>query len=68
MSIIRLKSLTSKLILATGVAIAGVMVVSNTYLIYQTRERVHDLTMQRAEAEAYAAEHGTVVEPLPLGS
>lgn len=52
MSKIQMKSLASKLILATGAAIAGVMLVSNTVLIFQTRDRVQQLTMERAEAEA----------------
>ncbi len=51
---IRLQSLASKLILATGAAIAGVMLVSNSILIFQTRERVQQLTVERAEAEASA--------------
>ncbi|PZU21853.1 MAG: methyl-accepting chemotaxis protein [Shinella sp.] len=52
MSPIRLKSLASKLILATGCAIAGVMLISNSFLILQTRDRVQQLTLERAEAEA----------------
>ncbi|MCX8995796.1 methyl-accepting chemotaxis protein [Rhizobiaceae bacterium BDR2-2] len=52
MSKILLKSLAGKLILATGVAIAGVMLVSNSFLIFQTRDRVQQLTLERAEAEA----------------
>ncbi|OWK26443.1 hypothetical protein AJ87_04455 [Rhizobium yanglingense] len=52
MSIFRMKSLAAKLILITGAAIALVLLVSNFFLIGQTRDRVHALTMDQANLEA----------------
>ncbi|MGL3608347.1 methyl-accepting chemotaxis protein [Rhizobium sp. G187] len=54
MSIFRVQSLASKLILVTGVAIAIVLFFSNLVLISQTRQRVEALTMDQANAEAKA--------------
>jgi methyl-accepting chemotaxis protein len=51
---IKIRSLSTKLILATGGAIATVLVASNSFLILQTSERVHALTMEQANTEARA--------------
>ncbi|MFT4184244.1 MAG: methyl-accepting chemotaxis protein [Rhizobium sp.] len=52
MSTFRMKSLAAKLILVTGVAITLVLIVSNVFLISQTRDRVEQLTMAEANSEA----------------
>jgi methyl-accepting chemotaxis protein len=52
MFVFRMKSLAAKLIVITGAAIALVLVVSNLFLIDQTRERVQVLTMDQANLEA----------------
>ncbi|SCB57715.1 methyl-accepting chemotaxis sensory transducer with Cache sensor [Rhizobium aethiopicum] len=52
MFIFRMKSLAAKLIVITGVAIALVLIVSNFFLIDQTRDRVQTLTMDQANLEA----------------
>jgi methyl-accepting chemotaxis protein len=52
MFIFRMKSLAAKLILITGAAIALVLLLSNFYLIDQTRSRVQTLTMDQANLEA----------------
>ncbi|MBX5225939.1 methyl-accepting chemotaxis protein [Rhizobium sp. NLR9b] len=54
MFIFRMKSLAAKLIVITGVAIAHVLIVSNLFLIGQTRDRVQTLTMDQANLEAKA--------------
>jgi methyl-accepting chemotaxis protein len=52
MFIFRMKSLAAKLLLITGAAIALVLLVSNFFLIDQTRSRVQTLTMDQANLEA----------------
>jgi methyl-accepting chemotaxis protein len=52
MSIFRMKSLAAKLILITGIAIALVLLISNFFLINETRDRVETLTMDQANLEA----------------
>ncbi|WP_454847991.1 methyl-accepting chemotaxis protein [Rhizobium binxianense] len=52
MFVFRMKSLAAKLIVITGAAIALVLVVSNLFLIDQTRDRVQTLTMDQANLEA----------------
>lgn len=52
MVIFRMKSLAAKLIVITGIAIALVLIVSNFFLIGQTRDRVQTLTMDQANLEA----------------
>ncbi len=52
MFIFRMKSLAAKLIVITGAAIALVLVVSNLFLIDQTRDRVQTLTLDQANSEA----------------
>ncbi|WP_326888338.1 methyl-accepting chemotaxis protein [Rhizobium beringeri] len=52
MFIFRMKSLAAKLIVITGIAIALVLIVSNFFLIDQTRDRVQTLTMDQANLEA----------------
>ncbi len=54
MSILRMKSLAAKLIVVTGLAIALVLLVSNFFLISQTRARVETLTMDQANVQAKA--------------
>ena len=51
---LKVKSLATKLILVTGCAITTVLVASNSFLISQTSERVHALTMDQANTEARA--------------
>ena len=46
------RSIAAKLLAVTGIAIALVLFLSNLVLISQTRDRVHALTMQQADAEA----------------
>ncbi|KPF47317.1 chemotaxis protein [Rhizobium sp. AAP43] len=46
------RSIAAKLLVVTGVAIALVLFLSNFILISQTRDRVHSLIMQQANAEA----------------
>ena len=48
------RSIAAKLLVVTGVAIAFVLMLSNLFLIYETRDRVQTLTMQQATAEAEA--------------
>ena len=48
------RSIAAKLLVVTGLAIGLVLILSNLVLISQTRDRVHDLTMQQADAEANA--------------
>ena len=48
------RSIAAKLLVVTGVAIALVLMLSNLFLIYETRDRVQTLTMQQATAEAEA--------------
>ncbi|NKN35063.1 HAMP domain-containing protein [Agrobacterium sp. a22-2] len=48
------KSIATKLLLVTGLAIALVLIFSNLFLIYQTRDRVQTLTMDQADSEAKA--------------
>ncbi|OCJ17481.1 chemotaxis protein [Rhizobium sp. AC44/96] len=52
MFIFRMKSLAAKLILITGISIAFVLLVSNFFLIGETRSRVQTLTMDQANLEA----------------
>lgn len=52
MSLFRFKSLATKLMVVSGVAITSVLLVSNLVLISQSRERVETLTMDQANAEA----------------
>ncbi|GGD91804.1 methyl-accepting chemotaxis protein [Rhizobium anhuiense] len=52
MFVFRMKSLAAKLIVITGIAIALVLIVSNFFLIGQTRDRVQILTMDQANLEA----------------
>jgi methyl-accepting chemotaxis protein len=54
MFVFRMKSLAAKLILVTGIAIALVLIVSNFFLIDETRNRVQTLTMDQANLEAKA--------------
>jgi methyl-accepting chemotaxis protein len=54
MFIFRMKSLAAKLILITGCAIALVLLISNFFLIGETRNRVETLTMDQANLEAKA--------------
>ncbi len=46
------RSIAAKLLVVTGVAIGLVLFLSNLVLISQTRDRVHSLTMEQADAEA----------------
>jgi methyl-accepting chemotaxis protein len=46
------RSIAAKLLVVTGIAIGLVLFLSNLVLISQTRDRVHSLTMQQADAEA----------------
>ncbi|MDH4439249.1 MAG: methyl-accepting chemotaxis protein [Rhizobium sp.] len=46
------RSIAAKLLVVTGIAIGLVLFVSNLVLISQTRDRVHSLIMQQADAEA----------------
>ncbi|KPF59400.1 methyl-accepting chemotaxis protein [Rhizobium sp. AAP116] len=46
------RSIAAKLLVVTGVAIGLVLFLSNLVLISQTRDRVHSLTMEQANAEA----------------
>ncbi|EKF57842.1 methyl-accepting chemotaxis protein [Agrobacterium albertimagni AOL15] len=46
------RSIAAKLLVVTGVAIGLVLFLSNLVLISQTRDRVHALTMEQADAEA----------------
>ena len=52
MFIFRMKSLAAKLIVITGSAIALVLLISNFFLIGETRDRVETLTMDQANLEA----------------
>ncbi|QLF69219.1 HAMP domain-containing protein [Peteryoungia desertarenae] len=46
------RSIAAKLLIVTGAAIGLVLLLSNLVLISQTRDRVHELTMNQADAEA----------------
>jgi methyl-accepting chemotaxis protein len=46
------RSIAAKLLVVTGIAIGLVLFVSNLVLISQTRDRVHALIMEQADAEA----------------
>ena len=46
------RSIAAKLLVVTGIAIGLVLFLSNLVLISQTRDRVHSLTMEQADAEA----------------
>jgi methyl-accepting chemotaxis protein len=46
------RSIAAKLLIVTGIAIGLVLFLSNLVLISQTRDRVHVLTMEQADAEA----------------
>ncbi|MBW6423325.1 HAMP domain-containing protein [Rhizobium sp. XQZ8] len=59
---LKIKSLSTKLILVTSLAIAAVLVVSNLVLISQTRNRVSSLTMGQAEAEARSIANQVAVD------
>ncbi|SMF40952.1 methyl-accepting chemotaxis protein [Xaviernesmea oryzae] len=59
---LKIKSLSTKLILVTGLAIAVVLVISNLFLISQTRGRVAALTMAQAEAEARSIANEVAVD------
>lgn len=62
MSLLKIKSLSTKLILVTSLAIAVVLVISNLFLISQTRDRVSSLTMAQAEAEARSIANEVAVD------
>lgn len=59
---LKIRSLSTKLILVTSLAIALVLVLSNLFLISQTRSRVSTLTMAQAEAEARSIANEVAVE------
>ena len=59
---LKIKSLSTKLILVTSLAIAVVLVISNIFLISQTRSRVSSLTMSQAEAEARSIANEVAVD------
>ncbi|KKX31844.1 methyl-accepting chemotaxis protein [Rhizobium sp. LC145] len=59
---LQIRSLSTKLILVTGVAIAFLLIVSNLYLILQTRERIAALTLDQAKAEAQAIANDIAAE------
>jgi len=59
---LKIKSLSTKLILVTSLAIAAVLVISNLVLISQTRARVSALTMAQAEAEARSIANQVAVD------
>ncbi|MCC2608290.1 methyl-accepting chemotaxis protein [Neorhizobium petrolearium] len=59
---LKIKSLSTKLILVTSLAIAAVLVISNLFLISQTRSRVSSLTMAQAEAEARSIANEVAVD------
>ena len=59
---LKIRSLSTKLILVTSLAIALVLVLSNFFLISQTRSRVSTLTMAQAEAEARSIANEVAVE------
>ncbi len=62
MSLLKIKSLSTKLILVTSLAIAVVLAISNLFLISQTRDRVSSLTMAQAEAEARSIANEVAVD------
>lgn len=64
----QVKSLATKLILVTGCAITTVLVASNSFLISQTSERVHALTMDQANTEARAIANVIAADVGELGS
>ena len=65
---LQVKSLATKLILVTGCAITTVLVASNSFLISQTSERVHALTMEQANTEARAIANVIAADVGELGS
>jgi len=65
---LKVKSLATKLILVTGCAITTVLVASNSFLISQTSERVHALTMDQANTEARAIANVIAADVGELGS
>lgn len=64
----KVKSLATKLILVTGCAITTVLVASNSFLISQTSDRVHALTMDQANTEARAIANVIAADVGELGS
>ncbi len=58
----RLQSLSTKLIIVTGVAIAVLLVISNLFLISQTSDRVSALIIEQANVEARAIGNEVAVE------
>lgn len=64
----KVKSLATKLILVTGCAITTVLIASNSFLISQTSERVHALTMDQANTEARAIANVIAADVGELGS
>ncbi len=64
----KVKSLATKLILVTGCAITTVLVASNSFLISQTSDRVHSLTMDQANTEARAIANVIAADVGELGS
>ncbi|TWF53127.1 methyl-accepting chemotaxis protein [Neorhizobium alkalisoli] len=56
------KSLSTKLILLTGLAIAVLLLITNTFLIFQSRERVSSLTLAQADAEARAIANEVAID------
>ncbi|MGG2475068.1 cache domain-containing protein, partial [Rhizobium sp. BR5] len=65
---LKVKSLATKLILVTGCAITTVLVASNSFLISQTSDRVHALTMDQANTEARAIANVIAADVGELGS
>ncbi|MEN3147451.1 methyl-accepting chemotaxis protein [Neorhizobium sp. IRAMC:178] len=59
---LKIKSLSTKLILVTSLVIAVVLVLSNLFLISQTRNRVSTLTMAQAQAEARSIANEVAVD------
>ncbi|UXS00029.1 methyl-accepting chemotaxis protein [Agrobacterium tumefaciens] len=64
----KVRSLATKLILVTGCAITAVLVASNSFLISQTSDRVHSLTMDQANTEARAIASVIAADVGELGS
>lgn len=64
----KVRSLATKLILVTGCAITAVLVASNSFLISQTSNRVHSLTMDQANTEARAIASVIAADVGELGS
>lgn len=59
---LKITSLSTKLILVTSLVIAVVLVLSNFFLISQTRSRVSTLTMAQAQAEARSIANEVAVD------